>query len=82
MLTVDHRCRGPTSSGNGGYVAGRLAGDGDEPVTVVLKAAPPLDRPLTVTERDGLTETSVYGADRRRLGRAASVWITVPGDPG
>ncbi|MBB5786505.1 hypothetical protein [Jiangella mangrovi] len=48
-LTVQSRFRGPTTSGNGGYVAGRLAARaGDGPVTVTLRTPPPLETPLAV----------------------------------
>lgn len=52
-LTVHSRFRGPAESGNGGYVAGRLATHlGGElsagPVTVTLHSPPPLDVPLDV----------------------------------
>jgi hypothetical protein len=52
-IVVEERFRGPPQSGNGGYVAGRLAAYVDAPaVEVRLVAPPPLERPLTVT-RDG-----------------------------
>lgn len=52
-LTVPRRFRGPTSSANGGYVCGRVAALAPEPVTVRLLVPPPLDKALTVVERDG-----------------------------
>jgi hypothetical protein len=47
-VTVASRFCGPPDSGNGGYVAGRLAGflDTDDAVTVTLRRPPPLDRRL------------------------------------
>jgi len=52
-ITVDRRFRGPDDSGNGGYVAGRVAaGLGPGPVTVMLRVPPPLDRPLRLTRAD------------------------------
>jgi hypothetical protein len=52
-IVIDERFRGPPASGNGGYVAGRLAAFVDaDAVEVRLSAPPPLDTPLTV-ERDG-----------------------------
>lgn len=62
MLTIDRRFRGPSSSGNGGYVAGMLAGEAPGPVRVVLKAAPPLDRPLALAAADGATELRDEGS--------------------
>jgi hypothetical protein len=51
-LTIDSRFRGPTRSGNGGYVCGAVAAYADGPVTVKLRQPPPLDTPMTV-DRDG-----------------------------
>jgi len=48
-VTVQSRFRGPTTSGNGGYVAGLLAARaGAGPVTVTLRTPPPLETPLRV----------------------------------
>jgi hypothetical protein len=47
-VTFARRFRGPPESANGGYSAGMLASFVDGPVEVTLRAAPPLDRPLTV----------------------------------
>lgn len=53
-LTVASRFNGPPESGNGGYVAGRLAGllDGHPAATVTLRQPPPLERPLQVLDAD------------------------------
>jgi hypothetical protein len=51
-LTIAPRFRGPSGSGNGGYVCGRIAGYLDGPVTVTLRRPPPLATPLAV-ERGG-----------------------------
>jgi hypothetical protein len=50
------RYRGPLSSANGGYAAGRLAEhvSGDA-IEVTLRLPPPLERPLEVRTEDGLT---------------------------
>jgi len=57
-LTVPRRFHGPRASGNGGYVAGRLAQfvPADGPVTVTLRRPPPLDTPMDVVpgERGGV----------------------------
>lgn len=51
-VTVGARFNGPPGSGNGGYVAGLLAGFvSSGAVTVRLRVPPPLERPLLV--RDG-----------------------------
>ena len=52
-ITIPHRFRGPLTTANGGYAAGRLAlfVDADE-VEVTLRLPPPLDRALLV-RREG-----------------------------
>lgn len=61
QLTIPHRFRGPSSSGNGGWSAGALAARalGVEgpwpPVEVTLRRPPPLETPLRVREADGAT---------------------------
>jgi hypothetical protein len=73
-LTVQSRFRGPTTSGNGGYVAGLLAARaGDGPVTVTLRTPPPLETPLSVessSEGVSLTDGSTLVA------------VAVPGSEG
>jgi hypothetical protein len=52
-ITIPRRYRGPLTSANGGYAAGRLAAFVEaEAVEVTLRLPPPLDRPLAV-RRDG-----------------------------
>jgi hypothetical protein len=52
-ITFDRRFRGPLTSANGGYAAGRLAAHVTSPaVEVTLRLPPPLERPLRVV-RDG-----------------------------
>jgi hypothetical protein len=62
-LTIPYRFRGPSRSGNGGYVCGRIAAYADGPVTVTLRQPPPLATPMAV-ERDDA------GSLRIRHGRA------------
>ena len=62
-LTIPYRFRGPSRSGNGGYVCGRIAAYADGPATVTLRQPPPLATPLAV-ERDDA------GSLRIRHGRA------------
>ena len=56
-LTVERRFRGPSTSGNGGYVGGALAGflthTADIGVTVTLRNPPPLEVPLDIAHADG-----------------------------
>ncbi len=53
-VTIEHRFRGPASSGNGGWTAGLVATRLSDttghagPVTVTLRMPPPLDAPLDV----------------------------------
>lgn len=50
-LQIASRFNGPPGSGNGGYVAGLLAEQRDEPVvTVILRSPPPLEVPLRVAD--------------------------------
>ena len=51
-LNIPSRFCGPSSSGNGGYSSGRLAGFIDGPAEVTLRAPPPLNTDLKV-ERTG-----------------------------
>lgn len=51
-VTIAARFNGPSGSGNGGYVCGRLARFIDGPSEVTLRAPPPLDTPLAVV-REG-----------------------------
>jgi hypothetical protein len=52
VLTIPSRFRGPSGSGNGGYVCGCAAAYVAAPATVTLRRPPPLDTALTV-EQDG-----------------------------
>ncbi|RFS81213.1 hypothetical protein D0T12_33105 [Actinomadura spongiicola] len=52
-MIIERRFQGPDGTGNGGYVAGRLAGRVPiDTVTVTLRRPPPLDTGLTVTAED------------------------------
>lgn len=62
-LKVRSRFRGPTASGNGGYVAGRLASFvGGGPATVTLRTPPPLDVDLDVSDDDSALTLSAPDA--------------------
>lgn len=53
-VTIDHRFNGPPETANGGWTAGRLAGElGVTSATVRLLRPPPLGRPLDVVRGDG-----------------------------
>ena len=49
-LIIPSRFRGPSRSGNGGYVCGRIAAYADGPVTVTLRRPPPLATPMAVEQ--------------------------------
>lgn len=51
-FTISRRFRGPSQSGNGGYVCGRLAKHVVGPAVVRLKAPPPLEVELHVETSD------------------------------
>jgi hypothetical protein len=51
-LTIPSRFRGPSRSGNGGYVCGRIAACADGPVIVTLRQPPPLATPMAVEQGD------------------------------
>jgi hypothetical protein len=51
-ITISHRYRGPRTSGNGGYVCGRLAALVGGKGEVTLRLPPPLERPLAVARHD------------------------------
>jgi hypothetical protein len=53
-IVLPRRFRGPLTSANGGYAAGRLAAFVDaDAVEVTLRLPPPLDRPLAVRPENG-----------------------------
>jgi len=72
-ITIPSRFRGPTTSGNGGYVCGLVAGFVDGDAEVTLRSPPPLDVPLDVEHGpDGVI---------RLLGGETLVAEGVPIDP-
>ena len=82
------RFRGPTGSGNGGYVCGRIAAYADGPVAVTLRRPPPLAAPMTVEQGDDGSLRIRHGSTL--IAEATSppgllapdmpgpVWVTVP----
>jgi hypothetical protein len=58
-LTIPSRFCGPPSSGNGGYVCGRIAAYLDGQVTVTLRRPPPLATPMAV-ERVGKSSVRIH----------------------
>jgi acyl-coenzyme A thioesterase PaaI-like protein len=58
-VRIERRYRGPTDSGNGGYVAGIVAAAlGGSNCTVTLLSPPPLERDLTLTTSDAVATLS------------------------
>ena len=53
QITVERRFCGPPTSGNGGYVCGRMADFVDGPAEVTLRMPPPLDTPLAIESVGG-----------------------------
>jgi len=51
-LVIPSRFRGPSHSGNGGYVCGRIAAYAGRPATVTLRQPPPLAAPMAVDQGD------------------------------
>ncbi|MBW2313030.1 MAG: hypothetical protein JRH10_02480 [Deltaproteobacteria bacterium] len=82
-LTIEIATRfcGPPDSGNGGYLAGRLAAYVDAPaVAVRLRVPPPLGRALRV-ERSEDTATLFDGETRVAEARAAKLDLSAPPSP-
>jgi hypothetical protein len=53
-IVIARRFAGPPESANGGYTAGRLAGElASQPMTVTLRKPPPLEQPLMVNRVPG-----------------------------
>jgi hypothetical protein len=76
-LVIDERFHGPSGSGNGGYVCGRVAAYVDGLAEVTLRLPPPLGRPLRVSR----TGTDVHVLDGQALvaeAAPASVELTPP----
>lgn len=61
-VVIEHRFRGPSESGNGGYCCGLLARHVGNPAEVTLRRPPPLDRALDV-ERAGEAVRLLDGDD-------------------
>jgi hypothetical protein len=62
-IVIERRFRGPETSGNGGYVAGRLASYFDGPAEVTLRLPPPLGVLLRVSRAES-GQTELWDGDR------------------
>jgi hypothetical protein len=72
-MVIDKRYCGPPTSGNGGYVCGRLAQLIPGGAEVTLRAPPPLNKPLDVVATDEGSWQLRDGALVVAVGRPASV---------
>lgn len=78
QVTFPRRFRGPLTSANGGYAAGRIASFLDaETVEVTLRLPPPLDRPLEV-QQDTTSALLLEGDAVVAEARAAELEIDPP----
>ncbi|MEW2360341.1 hypothetical protein [Spirillospora sp. NPDC029432] len=82
-MIIDRRFRGPAGSGNGGYVAGLLAGHvASDTVTVTLRRPPPLDTELHVaTDDDRGIGARLWDGEERLVAEALAGAIVVPAVP-
>ncbi|WP_433478814.1 hypothetical protein ACQPZP_18285 [Spirillospora sp. CA-142024] len=81
-MIIERRFHGPDGSGNGGYVAGRLAGRVPiDTVTVTLRKPPPLDTELTVTVEDEWGHSARLWHGERLVAEALAGAIVVPPIP-
>lgn len=79
-FTIDRRYCGPATSGNGGYVCGRLASFIEGPAEARLIAPPPLEQEIRViAEGDGVA--AYAGEVRVGSAKPASVRIELPEVP-
>ncbi|GGU05783.1 hypothetical protein [Actinomadura citrea] len=78
-MIIERRFHGPDGSGNGGYVAGRLAGRVPiDTVTVTLRRPPPLDTELRVTVEDERGHSARLWDGDRLVAEALAGAIVVP----
>jgi hypothetical protein len=81
-LIVPARFNGPLKSGNGGYVAGRVAALLDGPVEVTLRRPVPLDEPMSA-QVEGDSAKVLHGREMIAEGRRAPDFdLEVPGGVG
>jgi len=76
-IVIDERFHGPSDSGNGGYVCGRVAAYVDGLAEVTLRLPPPLGRPLAV-RRAGATLSVLDGESIVAEATSGSVDLTPP----
>lgn len=77
QIVIDARFHGPSGSGNGGYVCGRVAAYVDGLAEVTLRLPPPLARPLAV-RRTGATVSVLDGESTVAEATSGHVDLTPP----
>jgi hypothetical protein len=80
QIIIPHHFHGPPNSGNGGYTSGRLAAYIDGAAQVTLRKPPPLDRPMQVTEENGVFKL-IDGDELVAEAQAATLELDVPAPP-
>ncbi|MDL4770634.1 hypothetical protein QP090_00515 [Actinomadura xylanilytica] len=81
-MIIDKRFHGPDGSGNGGYVAGLLAGHvASDTVTVALRQPPPLDTELRVSDDDERGRSVRLWEGDRLIAEGLAAAIVVPPVP-
>ena len=78
-VQVAGRFRGPPTSGNGGYVCGLVAEQIGQPLEVMLRSPPPLDRELTIEA--GSPARLLDGDTVVAEARPATLVLDVPAPP-
>lgn len=79
-MVISNRFCGPTNSGNGGYVCGRVAARLPGPATVRLMAPPPLETALHLDVSDD-SVTLRHGSSLIAQARSADPDLTAPEPP-
>lgn len=77
-VAIERRYRGPTESGNGGYVCGLVAAFVGDPAEVTLRVPPPLERDLAVEALEDGSVRLVDGGTVVAEARAATLSVDVP----
>jgi hypothetical protein len=79
-FVISRRFCGPTRSGNGGYVCGRVAATIEAAAWVRLTAPPPLETELRIEKSDGVTRL-LHGSSVIAEAKATTVELTPPRAP-
>ena len=77
ILTISRRFCGPSKSGNGGYVCGRIARHISGPATVKLRIPPPIEVPLQIERSEGIVKL-LHGTEVVGEGGPAELNIAPP----